>query len=187
VLGAALYVPFRHHLPRRFAVIGALCAVAPDVDVVGFRFGIEYSDPLGHRGLTHSLPFAAVLAAATVALLSRSLRPGARFPAWVYLALATGSHGIFDALTNGGLGVALFAPITNRRFFFPWQPIEVSPLGFSRIFSARGLEVFASELLWVGVPALLIALAGLIMADNSKGSGNGAVDWRNRHGGHRGS
>jgi inner membrane protein len=106
VFGAALYVPFRHHLPRQLAFVGAFGAVAPDFDVVGFRFGIEYADPLGHRGLTHSLLFAAVLAAGAVGLLSRSLRPGARFPAWLYLALATASHGVFDAFTNGGLGVA---------------------------------------------------------------------------------
>jgi inner membrane protein len=164
VFSASLYVPFRHHLPRRLVLVGAFCAVAPDLDVVGFRVGIEYGDLLGHRGLTHSILFAAFLAAGTVALLSRSLRRGTRFRAWLYLALATASHGVFDALTNGGLGVALFAPITNRRFFFPWQPIEVSPLGISRIFSARGLDVFASELLWVWLPALVIALTSVYIA-----------------------
>ena len=168
VFAAALYVPFRHHLPRRFAVAGAVCAVAPDFDVLGFGFGVEYADPLGHRGLTHSLLFAAILAAGAVALLSRSLPRGARLRAWLYLALATASHGIFDAFTNGGLGVALFAPLTNRRFFFPWQPIEVSPLGLSRILSARGLEVFASELVWVGLPALLIALGGMLIVSDGR-------------------
>ena len=165
---AALYVPFRHYLPRRFAVAGAVCAIAPDFDVIGFRFGVEYADPLGHRGLTHSLLFAAILAAGVVAVLAQWLPRGARFRGWLYLALATASHGILDAFTNGGLGVALFAPITNKRFFFPWQPIEVSPLGFSRILSARGLEVFASELVWVGVPALLIALGGMLLAADER-------------------
>ena len=168
MFAAALYVPFRYHLPRRFAVAGAVCAIAPDLDVIGFRFGVEYADALGHRGLTHSLLFAAILAAGAVALLSQWLPRSGRFRAWLYLALATASHGIFDAFTNGGLGVALFAPITNRRFFFPWQPIEVSPLGLSRVLSARGLEVFASELVWVGVPALLIALGGMFVAADGR-------------------
>lgn len=164
MFGAALYVPFRHRLPRHVALLGALVAVVPDFDVVGFRFGIEYGDPLGHRGLTHSLAFAATLSALTVLVLPRVLPARARFPAWGYLALATASHGLFDAMTDGGLGVALLAPFTNERFFFPWQPIEVSPLGLSRIFSARGLEVFASELIWVGLPALAVALVGGFVA-----------------------
>ena len=160
VFGAALYVPFRNHLPRHFAVLGAVAAVGPDLDVIGFRFGVDYGDLLGHRGLSHSLAFAALVAGGIV-LLSRSLPTRARFPAWLYLALAMASHGIFDAFTDGGLGVALLSPFSDDRFFFPWQPIEVSPLGLSRIFSARGMEVFASELLWVGVPSLLVALFGL--------------------------
>ena len=161
VFGAALYVPFRHRVPRHVALLGAFAAVVPDFDVIGFRLGIEYADALGHRGLTHSLTFAGTLAAVIVFARSRSLPSRARLPAWLYLALATASHGLFDALTNGGLGVALLAPFSNARFFFPWQPIEVSPLGLSRIFSARGVDVLTSEILWVGVPALVIALLGL--------------------------
>jgi len=30
----------------------------PDIDVIGFSFGIQYGDMFGHRGLTHSLCFA---------------------------------------------------------------------------------------------------------------------------------
>ena len=41
---------------------GALCSIVPDLDIVGFEFGIEYGDMLGHRGLTHSILFAALLA-----------------------------------------------------------------------------------------------------------------------------
>ena len=161
VFGAALYFPFRHHVPRSFALAGALAAVVPDFDVIAFRFGIPYAHPLGHRGLSHSLVFAAVLAAIAVVVFARSLPPPQRGTTWLYLALATASHGLFDALTDGGLGIALLAPFTNERFFFPWQPIEVSPLGLSRIFSARGLTVLTSELLWVGVPALAVAALGL--------------------------
>ena len=162
VFGAALYVPFRNHIPRRFAAIGAACAVVPDLDVVGFGFGIDYADALGHRGLSHSLAFAALFAAGII-FLSRSLPARARVPAWLYVALAMASHGLFDALTDGGMGVALLAPFSNERFFFPWQPIEVSPLGLSRIFSARGVEVLASELLWVGIPSLAVALLGIAL------------------------
>ena len=53
----------RRDTPRRLWVLGVLCAVAPDLDVLAFRFGIPYEHALGHRGFTHSIPFAAALAA----------------------------------------------------------------------------------------------------------------------------
>ena len=140
--------------------MGALAAVAPDLDVIGFRFGVDYADPLGHRGVTHSLFFAMALGLAIVAL-SRARAGQRRLSAWAYLALAIASHGIFDAFTDGGLGVALFAPFTQERFFFPWRPIEVSPIGLSRFFSASGAHVLMSELVWVGIPAVAVALFGL--------------------------
>ena len=38
------------------------------------------------------------------------------------------SHGVLDALTDGGPGVAFLAPFDDTRYFFPWRPIRVSPL-----------------------------------------------------------
>ena len=153
-------MPFRHRLPRSAALAGAFAAVVPDFDVIGFRLGIDYADLLGHRGLTHSIAFAVALGGLGALLLFRTLPQRSRTHLWFYLALATASHGLFDALTDGGLGVALLAPFSNERFFFPWRPIEVSPIGLSRIVSARGLRVFASELIWVGLPALAVVLGG---------------------------
>jgi inner membrane protein len=48
-------------------------------------------------------------------------------------------------LTDGGLGVALFWPVTSERFFFPWTPLPVAPLGMGMV-SAKGLQVLATEL-----------------------------------------
>jgi len=76
---------------------------------------------------------------------------------WTYLFLATASHGLLDAMTDGGLGVAFFSPFNNDRYFLPWRPIRVSPIGISRFFSDRGLEVLASELLWIWLPSVLLA------------------------------
>ena len=153
-------MPFRDRVPRHFALVGALAAAVPDLDVIGFRFGVDYADAFGHRGLTHSLLFAAALGAAIVAL-SRPGNGETRAHPWAYLTLAIASHGIFDAFTDGGRGVALLAPFTHERFFFPWRPIEVSPIGITRFFSARGADVLMSELVWVGIPALAVALLGL--------------------------
>jgi len=157
-LGTAFWRPA---LPTRFWVLGAICAVLPDLDVIAFRVGIPYEHVLGHRGLSHSLFFAALLAVAVVALFfSREQQHWGRL--WLFFFLATASHALLDALTTGGLGVALFAPLENSRYFFPWRPIEVSPLSVSRFFSARGLAVLRSELLWVWLPALVFAVAVLL-------------------------
>jgi inner membrane protein len=153
----------------RGAVIAAaaLCAVAPDLDVVSFRFGIPYEALLGHRGFSHSLVFALLLGTSATLLLRIAFRRDARLPLVLTLALlvlATASHGVLDAMTDGGLGVAFFSPFDSTRYFLPWRPIAVSPLGVERFFSARGLEVVRSEALWVGLPALATWLAGRFAA-----------------------
>jgi len=55
------------------------------------------------------------------------------------------SHGLLDALTNGGRGIALLWPFTNARYFAPWRPIPVAPIGL-RFLSSRGLHVALVEL-----------------------------------------
>ncbi|MBM4384314.1 MAG: metal-dependent hydrolase [Deltaproteobacteria bacterium] len=140
----------------------AFCAVAPDFDVLAFRFGIPYEAPLGHRGFSHSLLFAALLGLAATLLLRAFLRGAARpgfAPTFALLTLAAASHGFFDALTDGGLGVAFFSPFDHTRYFLPWRPIAVSPLGIARFFSDRGAAVIASEAAWIGAPSLLLWLA----------------------------
>ena len=147
---------FRRKLPgKRWIAVGALLTVLPDFDTVGFRLGIQYGDLLGHRGLTHSLAFAAIAALALAALARE--RRGA---VWLYLFLCAASHGLLDAFTDGGLGVAFFAPFDDTRYFFPWQPIEVSPIGLSRFLSPRALDVLRSELCWVVAPSFLLYLLG---------------------------
>lgn len=149
---------YRPGVSKRLWIAGALCSVLPDIDVVGFHFGIHYRDFWGHRGFTHSLLFAALLATLVAILgFSRgSPRPGFLW-IWIYLFLATASHGFLDAMTDGGLGVAFFSPFNNARYFLPWRPIRVSPIGVSRFFSDRGLEVLQSELLWIWLPSALVA------------------------------
>ena len=71
--------------------------------------------------------------------------------------MITASHSILDGLTNGGLGVALLAPFDNSRYFFPFRPIEVSPIGLA-FFGERGYTVIKSEIIWVWVPALSVVL-----------------------------
>jgi inner membrane protein len=150
--------------PKRVWVAGAVCSVLPDLDVIGFRFGIRYSDFWGHRGFTHSLVFAVLIAGAVVVVGFRHRTPEiAKLPLIGYLFLATASHGVLDAMTNGGLGVAFFSPFNNVRYFLPWRPILVSPISVGRFFSPRAQAVFASEFLWIWIPAGLLATLVLIL------------------------
>jgi inner membrane protein len=134
----------------------AVCACLPDVDVVAFTFGIPYSHLFGHRGFTHSLFFAAVLA--TVVLHFVNATGPSKWRLWLIFFFCGASHGVLDAMTNGGLGVAFLAPFSSERYFLPWRPVVVAPIGASRFFSERGLAVVNSELLWIWLPC-----AALIM------------------------
>ncbi|MGD1082363.1 MAG: metal-dependent hydrolase, partial [Candidatus Sulfotelmatobacter sp.] len=61
---------YRPEIPKRVWIAGVLCSVVPDLDVIGFRFGIHYGDFWGHRGFTHSLVFAALLASIVAIVMS---------------------------------------------------------------------------------------------------------------------
>jgi len=114
--------PF-HIRTTRFWVLSIFCSIVPDVDILGYAWGIEYSHVLGHRGLMHSLC------------------------------------------------VAFFAPFDHTRYFFPWTPIVVSPIG-ADFFGLRGLHVIASEVLFVWVPIMLIAKGVVFLKKNVSGGGN---------------
>ena len=145
-------------IPMRAILAGVFLSVAPDLDVISFRLGIPYSHMLGHRGLSHSLIFAVFLAC----ILTLTLRVGkdSRKAVFFLLLLSAASHGLLDAMTNGGLGIAFFAPFSNTRYFLPWQILQVSPIGVERFLTPRGLSVLYSELVWVWIP--VICAAGLI-------------------------
>jgi inner membrane protein len=57
--------------------------------------------------------------------------------------------------------VAFLAPFDDARYFFPWRPVEVSPIGL-RFFSRWGFEVLESELLWIWLPAGVAAAVAVV-------------------------
>jgi inner membrane protein len=131
----------------------------PDADVLAFRLGVAYASEFGHRGFSHSLLFAAVVAA--IAAVSAPLLKTQRDTAASFVGLACASHGLLDMLTNGGHGVAYFWPFSDERFFFPTQVIEVSTLSLRRFLGPAGLAVLGSELRWVWLPAIAVAILGI--------------------------
>ncbi len=136
---------------------GVVASVIPDADVIGFKFGIEYASQFGHRGFTHSIFFALVLG--LVALIAHKKLDCSPIAAFLFVSISAVSHPLLDALTDGGLGVALFWPYETTRLFFPWAGIEVSAIGRG-FFSMRSLSVLASEFRWIWCPA--IALGGVL-------------------------
>lgn len=141
-------------IPPRLLAAGVVASVLPDIDVVGFDFGVPYYAALGHRGLTHSPVFAAIVALFGVALAQTF--GTSRLKTFWFLFVAAASHGLLDAFTNGGLGVAFLWPWSDERFFAPVRLIEVSPIGLSRFVSARGITVLYSELQWVWLPCMML-------------------------------
>src|SRR5437870_388306 len=102
-------------------------SLLPDADVIGFPLGVDYGDPWGHRGATHSLTMAAAVGLAVGLIASRFKQPAVRTGLIAGLLLA--SHGLLDTMTDGGLGCALFWPFDLTRYFAPWRPIPVAPIG----------------------------------------------------------
>ena len=150
---------------RKFWVIAAFCAVSPDLDAIGFWLGVPYDSVFGHRGITHSLFFAALQSATMIYFFYKAEKPFST--AWLMLFLvffaAGASHGILDAMTDRGKGVAFFAPFYNERYFFPFRPIRTSPISITRFFTSHGWEVIKNEFVWIWIPSFIImALASLI-------------------------
>jgi len=137
----------------RWTILLAAVSLAPDLDVLGFPLGVPYDAPFGHRGALHSLAFAALCGCA-LALAGRAsgLPP---LPILCSTILVMASHGILDAFTDGGRGVALLWPFTDARYFAPWRPIPVSSIG-PAVFSGRGLHVIFHETL-LFLPVLVVA------------------------------
>ncbi|WP_353099481.1 metal-dependent hydrolase [Stenotrophomonas lactitubi] len=184
----------RGRIPPRLLGAGVIAAMLPDADVLAFALHIPYADAFGHRGASHSLLFALVLAVlAAVLAFFGSRRPGSaplcqprlaptgeanarsgRGRPWsaglcqprlastvqaaTFVFVCAASHPLLDAMTSGGLGVALAWPWSEHRFFAPWRPIRVSPFA-PQFFSARGVATLLSELRWVWLP-----LAGAVVA-----------------------
>src|SRR5215475_2498975 len=148
----------RPPVPWYFWVLSITCSILPDADVIGFALGVPYNSLWWHRGLSHSLCFAFVLSLCVVSLAFRE-RVVFSWPWWslvLYFFVVTASHGVLDAMTDGGRGIAFFAPFDTTRYFFPWRPVRVSPIGIHAFFSTRSLQILSSELMFIWIPTILL-------------------------------
>lgn len=138
---------------RGYWPIVIACSILPDIDSLGFHLGVLYGSLWGHRGMTHSLLFAFIVAMLAAMILEKRFDRQGRLAIVFFLVMI--SHSVLDAMTNGGLGVAFFSPLNTHRYFFPWRPILVSPIGPGRFFGERGLRIIGNEILWVWCPTLI--------------------------------
>ena len=142
-------------ISKKLLVLCILLTLLPDADVITFRFGIPYASQWGHRGFTHSITFALVMG--LVSMLFSTKLESTKKIVFLTTFLSTLSHSVFDALTNGGLGVALLWPFDHNRYFFPFRPVEVSPIGVRGFLSHRGIVIVLNEILWIWSPCLILS------------------------------
>lgn len=133
----------------RTMVALAAFSMLPDADVIAFKFGIPYESQWGHRGFTHSIVFAVFCGAVAWLVTKKSWK------STLALFVVVLTHPFLDSLTDGGLGVALFWPVTDARYFAPWTPIPVAPIGMGML-SRYGAYVLFAELA-IAVPLLAAA------------------------------
>ncbi len=137
--------------------LAAGCAMLPDIDMLARSVGMAHQW-VQHRSVTHSLVFA-LATGLLVTLFAYGVQWRHRFAQWwmyvLLFAAVTASHGVLDAFTNGGQGIALLAPFSWEAHFAPWRPLEVSPFWLG-IFSERGAAVIRSELLWLALPCAVL-------------------------------
>jgi membrane-bound metal-dependent hydrolase YbcI (DUF457 family) len=151
---------------RPWLLAGAVVlANMPDLD---FLPGLAVGDPNAfHRGVTHTLG-AAMLVAAAAWLLARwwrVSRPGA----WAaFAAMAYGSHLAVDWMTVDAVlpaGIRLFWPLTGRWMHAPFDllgEIIIDPSG--RVAFLRSLVTPAALLTWAREVALAVAVVATVHA-----------------------
>jgi inner membrane protein len=134
--------------------MAAILPIIPDLDVFS---PAAYGTWLGHRGITHSLVFALLLATIAASVMYRYFRVRWwSLTALFFLIIA--SHGLLDALTKGGEGIPFFWPLGDR--YGNWGLIPVSDVSLD-LPDPRYSRAIRSELLWVWLPTSL--LVGLVM------------------------
>ena len=148
----------------KITLVSFLCGSIPDLDVIGKYFGIAYGDVWGHRGMSHSICFAAGLSLFFIMFLSQKSF-FQRLGWWLYFTLLISTHGLLDMCTTGGKGVAILGPWSEHRHFFPhdFKVIKVSPMATKHFTWERLRPVFESELYLVILPMISLFLLRFII------------------------
>jgi inner membrane protein len=162
----ALYLaaPGREPLRRLlFFALLFIAAMAPDMDYFPILWGDFRLANLNHQGFTHSLVFC-LLIAVPLAYIGKWLGLGRARSLYPWLAAAALSHLLLDFFTFDGrepFGVPLLWPLSDTRF-----TSGISLFGgvikgsVADLFSLHNARVMLNEILWLGIPVLLLWLYG---------------------------
>lgn len=155
---------------RKIIILSIIFSILLDFDGIGFQFGIKYNSLFGHRGFSHSLLFILIASIVFIFLTSPKIKLKSKTGLLLFLNFFTigALHILLDSMTNGGLGVALFSPLSNQRFFLPWRPIEVSAILPQYFFQLDGLTVIKFEPLYLVLPSILISLLIIFLKKKKK-------------------
>ena len=142
----------------RFWILSFICPSLPDLDVIGYYLGIPYAHVMGHRGITHSLFFALIMAILITIIFFRREKFSSKNNLLIttYFTLIIASHGLLDGFTNGGHGIAYFAPFINDRYFFSFNPLQVAVLN-------PKIDVLKNEFMWLWLPIIIILIINSIV------------------------
>jgi inner membrane protein len=146
LLGAVVaQAGFGKKLGPRAMIVGALCGVLPDLDVVSGAFG-PWASMIHHRGITHSVFFAAAMAPLLGWAAWRANGRKSDVRTWAHLSFwSVVTHPLLDLFTS--YGTQLLAPFSDRRFAIDAIPI-VDPI--------------------YSVPLLLSVMVGLMLRRNPR-------------------
>ena len=136
-------------MPWGYWGMAAILPVLPDIDIYSTA---AYGDALGHRGITHSLAFAAVVGMLAAAATFRLFRAKWWRLALLFFAIIA-SHGLLDAFTKGGWEIPFFWPLGGQ--YGDWGPIPASDLRVD-LSDLGQSESLRAEFLWVWIPTGLV-------------------------------
>lgn len=116
-------------LGKKAMVWGALAQSLPDIDFIASAWLDTDSNLLAHRGFTHSILFACIMAFVLALIAERWHRPhNISLRKWfLFFSLEIGIHIFIDAFNNYGVG--WFEPFSHSRISF--NAIYVADLFFS--------------------------------------------------------
>lgn len=166
ILGAAVgQVYAQRTLGRRALAYGALIGMLPDADVLVRFSSNPFAEMLHHRGFTHSLFFAPLIAPILGWLLHRFYFPKGDFRTWTILSfLALITHPLLDVFTV--YGTQLLNPFSNHRFALSAVPV-IDPvytgLLLIPVFIGMIKPLWQRLCLWLGIVALTLSSAYLFL------------------------
>jgi inner membrane protein len=160
-IGACLALPavesrfIRAVLPSwRIPIYSGLLASLPDLDIViPHLLGHPVGGFFRHRGFFHA-PFFLFLVGTLLAALVTRVRES-------FLALSTLwtacmiTHPLLDAMPAHGAGLMLLVPLSTRRIFFPWRPLDAPPVSARVLLKNPALLIQRPEMPWCAAAAAI--------------------------------